>query len=97
MSKDRVFEIVSRLVEIDQVLKANKALYEEQDDLVQELQEFADVEQVLTAGNEFVVLVDNFADANIVYRPAAVKRIEAKVLTAEELKKHTKKASKKVA
>lgn len=95
MSKTKAYEVVNRLVEIANVLESHKALYEERDQLVQELQDLADVNQVLQADSgNYVMLVDNFANGNVVYRPAAVSRFEAKVMTGEELAKYEKRRAK---
>ena len=45
----------------------------------------------------FITLIDNFAEKNTVFRPAAVKRFDIQLDTAEELKKRQEKLAKKLA
>jgi len=94
----RAMEVVNRIAEVKSSLEAVKPLYDELDELTAELQELAEVNQTLaTNDGRFVTLIDNFADKNVVYRPAAVRRFDVLFETNEELAKRTvklKKASK---
>lgn len=63
-------------------IEERKALYEELDLVVQELRE-AGFESAAWNGLD-VVLKDNFAESNVAFRPAAVRRYE---LTAKVPKK----------
>lgn len=92
----RAMEIVNRIAEIKGVIEKVKPLYDELDDLTVELGEVAEVNQTLaTNDGRFVTLIDNFAEQNTVFRPAAVKRFDVELLTGEELQKKLAKAKKK--
>lgn len=92
----RAMEIVNRIAEIKNTLESVKPLYDELDELTGELGEVAEVNQTLaTNDGRFVTLIDNFADKNTVFRPAAVKRFDVELLTGEELAKKAEKLAKK--
>ncbi len=94
----RANEVVNRIAAIKDQLELVKPLYEELDDLTEELLEVAEVNQTLkTDDNRLVTLIDNFADKNTVFRSAAVRRFEAELLTADEMTKKLIAAEKKAA
>lgn len=67
---------LAKLLSLHQALEERKALYAELDALVLELQSEG-FSHAVFEGLE-ITLVDNFAAANTVFRPAGVKRYEAK-------------------
>lgn len=92
----KAMEIVNRIAAIKSQLEAVKPLYEELDELTTDLGEVAEVNQTLaTNDGRFVTLIDNFAEKNVVYRPAAVRRFDVELLTGEELQKKQDKLAKK--
>lgn len=92
----RAMEIVNRIAAIKTQLEAVKPLYDELDELTAEMGEVAEVNQTLaTNDGRFVTLVDNFADKNTVFRPAAVRRFDVELMTQEELTKKQEKLAKK--
>jgi hypothetical protein len=67
-------ELTGRLIAIRIQLEASKELYAEQDKIVLELKNRC-IERFSVAGTEYSI-VDNFAQTNVVFRPAGVKRFE---------------------
>jgi hypothetical protein len=95
---NRAVEIVNRIAAIKTQLEAAKPLYDELDELTGELGEVAEVNQTLsTNDSRFITLVDNFADKNTVFRPAAVRRFDIILENQEELTKRREKLAKKLA
>lgn len=85
---------LARILDIKKELDLRKALYEELDTLVLELQG-AGFKQTDLDGMR-IELVDNFADGkNTVFRPAGVKRFEIEVEPIEKAQKREAKALKK--
>ena len=81
-----VMALWKRAAEIKAQLDAVKPLYDELDKITVELA------ALMVAGREFDLpdgsvgrVVNNFAEANTVFRPAGVKRFELKIMTAEEI------------
>lgn len=94
----RTMEIVNRIATIKTQLESIKPLYDELDDLTAELGDVAEVNQVLaTNDGRFLTLIDNFADKNTVFRPAAVRRFDVELVTQEEMEKKMSKLAKKIA
>jgi hypothetical protein len=94
----RAQEVVNRIAEIKDKLESHKPLYEELDDLIGELADVAEVNQTLaTNDGRFITSIDNFAEKNTVWRPAAVKHFDILMETKEELDKRTAAAAKKAA
>lgn len=92
----RAMEIVNRIAEIKTELDSKKPLYDELDELISELSDVAEVNQTLATNDaRFITLIDNFAEKNTVWRPAAVKRFDIELLTGEELAKKNEKLAKK--
>lgn len=93
-----VVALVNRLIQIDQILDDCKPLYEEKDNITLQLRELVGVgndHSIFLPGTENVVtVVDNFADKNCVFRPAAFRQFEAKVEDREAYAKRLKKAAK---
>jgi hypothetical protein len=77
---------LKRALEIKKILDANKPLYDELEAITVELasQQAGTSVPVVVDGYYFSI-VDNFAEKNTVFRPAAVKRFEMKIQTEEEI------------
>ena len=88
--------LVQRLLQIETILDGCKPLYEEKDAITLQLNELVGTgtENSIFAGGKVITVVDNFADKNTVFRPAAVKRIDVKVEDADAYAKRLKKAIK---
>lgn len=92
----RAMEVVNRIAAIKTQLEAVKPLYDELDELTAELSDVAEVNQTLaTNDGRFMTLIDNFAEKNTVFRPAAVRRFDIELLTQEELSKKAERLAKK--
>lgn len=85
-AKPNLQALLARAVQIKAQLEAVKPLYDELEQVTLSI-----VNAHLAAGAEATVptghvvqVVDNFAGANTVFRPAAVKRFELKIMTPEE-------------
>lgn len=79
--KTETKQILKRVIDIQRELDIRKALYDELDMLTEQLQ----AEGFEAAGLDglTIVLVDNFAEKNTVFRPAGVKRFEIKIKEAK--------------
>jgi hypothetical protein len=86
--------LVTRLIEIEGILEGCKPLYDEKDAISLQLNALvgAGPDKALFAGDKVVTVVDNFSEKNTQFRPAAFKRIEAKVEGIETYTKRLKKA-----
>jgi hypothetical protein len=88
--------LVTRLIEIECILEGCKPLYEEKDTISLQLNALVGTgpDKALFVGDKVVSVIDNFADKNCVFRPAAVRRIEVKVEGIETYTKRLKRAMK---
>lgn len=91
--------VLARLAEVQSALDLMKKLYEEKEALTMQLKELVPVGQEVSHGDYIFSVVDNFAEKNTVFRPAAVKRFDLEVdsVLARHLKaeKEAEKAAKK--
>lgn len=91
--------ILARLAEVQSALDLMKKLYEEKEVLTMQLKELVPVGQEVSHGDYIFSVVDNFAEKNTVFRPAAVKRFDLEVdsILARQLKaeKETEKVAKR--
>lgn len=85
-----------RLTQIEDILEGCKPLYEEKDTITLQLNALVGTgpDKSIFVGDKVITVIDNFADKNTVFRPAAVKRIEAKVEGVEAYGKRLKKKMK---
>lgn len=83
MSKEeRIASNVAKALRIQAELDIRKALYDELDKVIAEL--VTDGFREISFGDKRVVIQDNFASTNTVFRQAGVKRWELKVLKAKD-------------
>lgn len=71
--------VLARLAEVEAALGLMKKLYEEKELLTMQLKQLVPVGQEVTYGDFVFSVVDNFAEKNTVFRPAAVKRFDLQV------------------
>lgn len=71
-------QALRRALEIMDLLKAQKPLYAELDELTVELERLG-LSDVEFPDGRTVRLVDNFAESNTQFRPAGIKRFELRV------------------
>lgn len=74
MNTKKTKRLIQEALEVMSQLEANKALYTRLDELTAALKE-AKAKELKEAG---LVMVDNFAEKNAVFRPACVRRFELK-------------------
>lgn len=72
MTKKDLQELSQRALKLMTKLEANKALYQELDEIT------VTIAKVGETGTPELILVDNFAEKNVAFRPAAVRRFELK-------------------
>ena len=87
-------EVLARLLMLKAQTEAMKAVYEEIDQLTAMLMAQVGLNNEQQFGGKAVTVIDNFAEKNTVYRPAAVKRFD---LDIEDLAERAAKAAKKAA
>lgn len=88
-------DIVSRIVEIKGILDDIKPLYEELDTLTLKIVAMWPLTREFNLPNEDKLIIqDNFAEKNTVFRPAGVKRFESVIKTKEGLEKSAKRNKK---
>lgn len=73
--------LLKRLIDLTEALEARKALYEELEAVTLALQEQG-FQHAVFEGKD-ITLVDNFAEKNVQWRMAAVRRFEAKIKEAK--------------
>jgi hypothetical protein len=71
-----VTQILQRLSQIDAILSLQKSIYAEQNQLVKQLREAIGVDAEVTLDKTIYKVVDQFANKEVVFRPAAVRRFE---------------------
>ena len=97
LQTDFVVTTATRIIEIKKAIEAQKALYEELEGLVLALKAHIGTDNELSVGGQHLLIVDNFAEKNTVYRPAAVKRFDLKMVSFEDRVESEAKAAKKTA
>lgn len=78
---DQYKERLERIIDIQEELDVRKKLYDEYDKLVVALQADGFIEAIID-GKE-LKLVDNYAEKNVCWRMAAIKRYELKIKKAK--------------
>lgn len=68
--------IIKRLAEIESTLTLMKKLYEEKEQLTLALNSMIGVGKEVQHGDYLFTVVDSFAEKNVVFRPAAVRRFD---------------------
>jgi len=71
-------ELAKRIIENEAKLAVAKAAYAERDALAEQAVAMGFKEHK-TADGTVIVMVDNFAEKNVCFRPAAVRRFELKI------------------
>jgi CO dehydrogenase/acetyl-CoA synthase beta subunit len=82
--EEQIRKALARLIDIDKTLEEAKKLYDERDALTLALRDLAFAETV-HEGKRFT-LCDNFAQKNVCYRMAFVRRWEVKIKEVKEAK-----------
>lgn len=91
--------IIDRIAELKSQIDGMKHMYEELEQLTIQLVKMNTQlnTPIPTFDGNYLILQDNFADKNTVFRPAAVKRFDVDILTQEELDKKIIKEAKALA
>jgi len=87
--------LADKISAVKDKLESAKALYAELDTLIIELSSCAKHGRVLkTSDKRFIMLLDNFAEKNTVFRPTGVKRFDVELMDEVEwVKKQNKEAA----
>lgn len=71
--------VIKRLSDIESTLGLMKKLYEEKEELTLKLKDMIGTGVEVTHGDYVFKVNDNFAEKNVVFRPAAVRRFDLEV------------------